>query len=288
MKILLTGASGQVGHALLRTLPALGELIVPTRDQLDLLNHDQLRAVIRSERPDLIVNCAAYTAVDQAESDAEIAHRINAHAPAVIAAEAKLLDAGLVHFSTDYVFDGVKAGPYVETDIPNPLNVYGASKWAGEQAIALSGVKHLILRSSWVFGMYRHNFLLTILRLAQTRPELHIVADQTGVPTWSVTIAEITAAILSSITAGDNWWTDYGGTYHLCSEGHTSWHGFAQAIVREAGLSCVVHPISSAEYRAPARRPSNSIMSAEKLRSRFCDIPHWERVLAQCIEAKHK
>jgi dTDP-4-dehydrorhamnose reductase len=284
MKILLTGASGQVGYQLERSLQALGEVVAVERARMDLSDLDQVREVIRAVRPGLIVNPAAYTAVDKAESEPALAHRINAEAPAIMAAEARLLGAAMVHYSTDYVFDGTKQGPYVETDTTKPLNVYGQSKLAGEQAIAKSGVPHLILRTSWVYGMHGKNFLLTMLRLANERVQLRVVADQIGAPTWSRTIADTTAAVLAQARAGgDAWWDQHSGVYHLSCQGQTSWHGFTEAIVARAGLACQVSPIGTADYPTPARRPANSVMSSAKLTSSFCAIPHWEQALSLCM-----
>ena len=284
MKILLTGASGQVGYELQRSLQALGQVVAVDRARMDLSDLDQVRDVVRAVRPDLIVNPAAYTAVDRAESEPELAHRINAEAPAVMAAEARLLGAAMVHYSTDYVFDGTKQGAYVETDATNPINVYGRSKLAGEQAIAAAGIAHLILRTSWVYGMHGKNFLLTMLRLGRERDELRVVADQFGAPTWSRTIADSTAAILAQArTGGAPWWEQNSGVYHLSGQGQTSWHGFTEAIVAKAGLGCTVVPIGSAEYPTPARRPANSLMSSDKLIQRFCAIPEWEQALSLCL-----
>ena len=285
MKILLTGASGQVGYELQRSLQALGQVIALDRSRMDLSDLDQVRAVVRALRPGLIVNPAAYTAVDQAESEPALAHRINAEAPAVMAAEARLLGAAMVHYSTDYVFDGTKQGAYVETDTTNPINVYGASKLAGEQAIAATGIAHLILRTSWVYGMRGKNFLQTMLRLGAEREELRVVADQLGAPTWSRTIADTTAVLLAQAKGGGAaWWDQNSGIYHLSCQGQTSWHGFTEAIVAKAGLACRVTPIGSADYPTPARRPANSVMSCNKLIARFCAIPDWEQALSLCLE----
>ncbi len=285
MKILLTGASGQVGYELERSLQGLGQVVAVDRARMDLADLDQVRAVIRAVRPDLIVNPAAYTAVDKAESEAALARRINAEAPAVMAAEAKLLGAALVHYSTDYVFDGTKAGAYVETDATGPINVYGQTKLEGEQAIAASGVSHLILRTSWVYGMRGKNFLLTMLRLAREREELRVVSDQHGAPTWSRTIADTTALVLAQARAGGpGWWDANSGIYHLSGQGQTTWCGFTEAIVAQAGLSCKVVPISSAEYPVPAPRPKNSVMDSGKLMARFCTLPEWQRALALCLQ----
>ncbi len=284
MKILLTGASGQVGYELERSLQGLGEVIALDRARLDLADLDQVRDVVRSLRPGLIVNPAAYTAVDKAESEPALCHRINAEAPAVMAAEARALGVPLVHFSTDYVFDGSKQGAYVETDPTNPINVYGASKLAGEQAIAASGAAHLILRTSWVYGMRGKNFLLTMLRLSREREELRVVADQHGAPTWSRTIADTTALILAQSRGQEGWWERHGGIYHLSAQGQTSWCGFTEAIVAAAGASCRVSPITAADYPVPAARPANSVMSSAKLMTRFCSLPQWDQALRLCMK----
>ena len=280
MKILLTGASGQLGYELERSLQGLGEVVAPRRAQMDMANLDQIREVVRAVRPQLIVNPAAYTAVDLAETERDLAYRVNAQAPGVLAAEAKLLGAAMVHYSTDYVFDGSKDSPYVETDTPNPLNVYGRTKLEGEQAIAETGIPHLILRTSWVYGMRGKNFLLTMLRLGKEREELRIVADQHGAPTWSRTISDSTALILSQARAGGPaWWDLHSGTYHLSSQGSTTWCGFTEAIVAAAGLPCRVTPIASSDYPVAATRPVNSLMSSAKLMQAFVDLPHWHQAL---------
>jgi dTDP-4-dehydrorhamnose reductase len=284
MKILLTGVSGQLGYELQRSLQALGQVVAMDRARMDLSDLDQVRDVVRAVRPGLIVNPAAYTAVDRAESEPALAHRINALAPAVMAAEARVLGAAMVHYSTDYVFDGTKTDAYVETDPTCPINVYGQSKLAGEQAIAAAGIAHLILRTGWVYGLHGKNFLLTMLRLGRERNELRVVADQFGAPTWSRTVADTTAVVLSQARAGGApWWEQHSGIYHMSSQGCTSWHGFTEAIVARAGLGCTVTPIGSAEYPSAARRPANSRMSSDKLMQRFCAIPEWEQSLALCL-----
>ena len=284
MKILLTGASGQVGYELQRSLQALGQVVALDRARMDLSDLDQVRDVIRRERPKLIVNPAAYTAVDQAETQAALAWRVNADAPAVMAAEAKLLGAAMVQYSTDYVFDGAAARPWRETDPTGPLNVYGASKLAGEQAVAAAGIAHLILRTSWLYGMRGKNFLLTMLRLAAERPALRVVADQHGAPTWSRTVADSTALLLCQARAGGPaWWARHGGVYHLSCRGQTTWCGFTEAIVAAAGLECRVLPITSAEYPVPAKRPQYSVMSSERLMARFCHLPDWKEALHLCM-----
>lgn len=287
MKILLTGSTGQVGYELARSLQGLGEVVAVDRNVMDLSNLDQVRDVIRTVRPQLIVNPAAYTAVDKAESEPELAYRVNAEAPGLMAQEAKLLGAAMVHYSTDYVFDGSDPSPRGEDDATGPLNVYGASKLAGEQAIAAAGIDHLIFRTSWVYGMRGKNFLLTMMRLAKEREELKVVADQHGAPTWSRTIADTTALVLAQAQAqtqaGADWWRQNSGVYHLSAQGQTTWFEFTQAIVEAAGLSCRVLPIGSAEYPTPARRPQYSVMSSERLVSRFCHLPDWKQALHLCM-----
>lgn len=284
MKILLTGNTGQVGYELERSLQGLGEVIAVDRSRMDLANLDQVRDVIRATRPQLIVNPAAYTAVDKAESEPELAHRINAEAPAVMAAEARALGAALVHYSTDYVFSGRDPEARVETDPVGPLNVYGASKLAGEQAIAESGVPHLIFRTSWVYGTRGKNFLLTMQRLAHERGELRIVADQHGAPTWSRTIADTTALILAQARAGGpGWWHENGGIYHLSSQGRTTWFGFTEAILEETGIDCRLVPITTDQYPLPAPRPQYSALSSERLQQRFVRLPDWRAALRLCL-----
>jgi dTDP-4-dehydrorhamnose reductase len=284
MKILLTGASGQVGFELERSLQAIGKVAAFGRGGMDLSDLDQVRDVLRRERPDLIVNPAAYTAVDQAETDSALAYRINAEAPGLMAQEARRLGAALVHYSTDYVFDGSKQGAYLETDLTNPINVYGRSKLAGEQAIAASGARHLILRTSWVYGTRGKNFLLTMQRLGRERDEVRVVADQHGAPTWSRTIADTTACILAQArVGGPAWWDANGGIYHLSSQGQTTWHGFAEACMAASGLACRVLPISSADYPVPAPRPQNSVLNSDKLIARFAALPAWEQALSLCL-----
>ena len=284
MKILLTGCSGQVGYELQRSLQGLGEVVAVDRARMDLADLDQVRDVIRAVQPGLIVNPAAYTAVDKAESEPDLAHRINAQAPAVMAEEARQLGAALVHYSTDYVFPGADPSPRVETDATGPVNVYGASKLAGEQAIVASGVRHLIFRTSWVYGMRGKNFLLTMLKLARERDELRIVADQHGAPTWSRTIADCTATVLAQARAGGaGWWDAHGGIYHLSSQGQTTWFEFTQAILEEAGITCNLIPITTSEYPTPARRPAYSVMSSHKLAASLCALPQWREALRLCM-----
>ena len=282
MKILLTGSTGQVGYELERSLQGLGEVVAVDRRRMDLSNLDQVRDVIREVRPQLIVNPAAHTAVDKAESEPQLAYRLNAEAPAVMAEEAHRLGAALVHYSTDYVFPGDQPGARREGDATGPANVYGTSKLAGEQAIAASGVRHLIFRTSWVYGMRGKNFLLTMLRLARERDELRVVSDQHGAPTWSRTIADSTALVLAQ-AAGDSWWQDKGGIYHLSSQGETTWYGFTQAILAQAGIDCRLVPITSAEYPVPAKRPEFSVLSSQKLMDSLCHLPSWQDALRLCM-----
>ncbi|WP_317202343.1 dTDP-4-dehydrorhamnose reductase [Janthinobacterium sp.] len=284
MRILLSGVSGQLGYELERSLQGLGEVVALDRAGMDLADLGQVRDVIRAVRPQLIVNPAAYTAVDKAESEPALAFRVNAEAPALMAQEAARLGAAMVHYSTDYVFDGAKAGAYLEGDATGPLNVYGASKLAGEQAVAAAGIPHLILRTSWVYGMRGKNFLLTMLRLAREREELRVVNDQFGAPTWSRTIADSTALILAQARAGqDDWWRQNGGLYHLSSQGRTSWFGFTEAILAAARIDCRLIPIPAAEYPVPAPRPANSLLCSDKLMARFCRLPDWQDALRLCL-----
>lgn len=285
MKILVTGRNGQVGSALQQALAGLGEIIAFDRTQLDLSNVDAIREVVRSIHPNLIVNAAAYTAVDQAESDEAMAHRINAEAPGVLAEEAKRLGAGIIHYSSDYVYDGGKSGHWLETDVTGPLSAYGRSKLAGEVAIAAVGVPHVILRTSWVYGLHGKNFLLTMLRLAQTRTELSIVDDQIGAPTWSMTIAQATASIIQKFpdfAAADH----LSGIYHLCSGGQTSWYGFAKKIFAHSLIQQkpLLHPITTADYPTPAVRPKNSVMNTAKFEQTFAQLPSWEEALEACLQ----
>jgi dTDP-4-dehydrorhamnose reductase len=278
LKILLTGKNGQVGWELQRTLAPLGELIALDRSGLDLSKDEQVRDCISDIRPNLIVNAAAYTAVDRAESESELATQINATAPGIMAEAAKRVGAVMVHYSTDYVFDGTKREPYTEEDAPNPQNVYGRTKLAGEQAIQASGARYFIFRTSWVYGARGKNFLLTILRLAQERNELRIVDDQFGAPTWSRTIAEVTASVL--LQADSDKAQPISGIFNLAANGATTWCRFAQAAAKKAGLLCRMTPISTAEYAAVATRPANSTLATAKLTSSFdTTLPSWEEAL---------
>lgn len=292
MNILVFGTSGMVGHELARTLPALGRVTALDRAAADLEDVEGIRRIIARERPDVVVNAAAYTAVDKAESDAERARRINAEAPAAMAEEVARLGGWLVHYSTDYVFDGTKAGPYVETDVPNPLGVYGATKLEGERLIAAAGCRHLVFRTSWVYADRGHNFLRTILRLAGERDELSIVADQVGSPTSAAFLAETTLAALRQATgpAADR---PPSGIYHACPAGSTSWHGYARFIVAEALARGVklradvekIRPIPTSAYPTPARRPANSRLDTATLSATFGLVPPpWQRDVVVALE----
>jgi dTDP-4-dehydrorhamnose reductase len=296
MRILLTGGNGQVGWELRRTLMPLGELVVVERHSsnsllcLDLADLQRLRQVIQEVRPQVIVNAAAYTAVDRAESEPELAQTVNGDAPGVMAEVAKQIGAALVHYSTDYVFDGTQPEPYWESDRTNPLNVYGKTKLAGEQAIQAVDGSHLILRTSWVYGLRGKNFLLTMLKLSQEREELRIVDDQIGAPTWSRAIAEATAQILAQDTANIyGFLKEYRGLYHLTADGQTSWYGFAKAILDYGSDSIPrklrsVSPIPSQDYPTPAKRPTFSRLNNDKLLETFgLRLPDWLEMLKHCL-----
>ncbi len=289
MKILLTGVNGQVGWELRRTLAPLGEIVAADRALMDLSRPHCIRQAMRQIRPDLIVNPAAYTAVDRAEAEPEMAHAINATAPGILAEEARRIKIPLLHFSTDYIFDGVKPDAYIETDRPNPQNIYGASKLAGEQAVQAAGIPHLVLRTSWVYGLRGKNFLLTMRRLARERHEINVVDDQFGAPTWSRLIAETTALVLARWLA-DSDLMARSGLYHLSAGGRTSWHGFTAEILshmrHEGGTLAQLEAIPSAAYPTPARRPANSVLSNAKLANTFgVALPDWKVGLNLCLDA---
>jgi len=281
--ILVTGAQGQLGFELARLLPAHGEVTALDRAQLDLGDPAAIRNVLRALRPQLIVNAAAYTAVDQAEREPEAAEAINARAPAVLAEEAERLGALLIHYSTDYVFDGAASTPYDEDASPNPVNAYGRSKWLGEQAVIASGAPSLVLRTSWVYGLRGRNFLLAIRRLAAQNEELRIVADQFGIPNWSHAIAEATSKLVG---LGLPALVDRAGVYHVCARGSASWFEFARAIVGPAAKPRVV-PIKTSEYPTLARRPAYVVLATEKLERVFgLSLAHWRETLAQCLASE--
>ena len=285
LNILVSGKTGQVAVELQKHLACLGNLIVLGRDVLDLSQPEQIRAQVRAHKPDLIIIAAAHTAVDQAESEPELAFAINAIAPGVFAEEAAALGIPLIHYSTDYVFDGRKPAPYTEDDATNPLGVYGKSKLAGELAIAASGAQHLILRTSWVYSTHGKNFLLTMQRLLQERSELRVVADQIGAPTWAGTIAQSTRALIERWQSGD---AAAWGTYHLTASGETSWFGFTQAIaghLTAQGKACAtLEPIPASAYPTPAARPQNSRLDCSKLAREWgVTQPDWEAALSACL-----
>jgi dTDP-4-dehydrorhamnose reductase len=278
--ILVTGANGQVGFELVRLLRPHGDVIAADREKLDLAEPDAVVGAVRGARPALIVNAGAYTAVDRAESEVALAQAVNARAPGILAEEAKRLGALLIHYSTDYVFDGKRTTPYPEDAPTAPLNVYGATKLEGEQAIAATGGHALVLRTSWVYGLRGRNFLLTVRRLAAERDELAIVADQIGVPNWSRALAEAT---VRAIVAGLPAVAERSGVYHLSATGQATWHEFAQAIVGDVARPRVV-PITTAEYPTPARRPAFGVLDTERFETTFgFGLPEWREVLARCV-----
>jgi dTDP-4-dehydrorhamnose reductase len=294
-RILLTGASGQVGGELLETLKPMGELIAPARAEMDLANADSVRQMIRAVRPRWIVNPGAYTAVDKAETEPELAFAINAEAVRIMGQEARAIGAGVIHFSTDYVFDGSGSTPYRETDVTRPVSVYGASKLAGEKALADTGAAHMIFRTSWVYGARGKNFLLTILKLARERETLRVVADQCGAPTWSRDLARMTAEVIGRSEAQGGGelpsvLDDVGGIYHAAGSGETTWYGFAAEAVRlqqerEPGVRfAAIEAITTAEYPTPAKRPANSRMNCGRLKERLgWEMLDWRNSLREVL-----
>jgi len=292
VRILLTGKNGQVGWELQCALASLGEVIALGSAEMNLADPQAIRETLAQIQPDIIVNPAAYTAVDKAESEPELAMAVNGIAPGILAAEAKRLNAALIHFSTDYVFDGAQTAPYTEEDSPNPQSVYGKTKLAGENAIRASGAKHLILRTSWVYGVHGGNFMKTMLRLGRERDELRVVADQFGTPTWARDLAGATIKMMQKWQAAQ-FDPTLSGVYHLSAAGRTSWHEYAVEIFRlarpwDAALaqrSASVLPISTAEFPTPAKRPANSLLSNEKIRQTFgISMPDWQESLALCLK----
>lgn len=286
--ILVTGANGQLGWELRRALAPLGPLVAVDVDEMPLDDTAAIRRVVRELRPALIVNAAAYTAVDRAEDEPDLALAVNGVAPAVLADEAKRLGGAIVHYSTDYVFDGAKPEPYDESDPPRPLGVYGETKLAGEQAVRGVGAPHLILRTSWVYGARGANFLRTILRAAAAGRPLRVVDDQHGAPTWCRMLAEATALVLAQTGAAlrPDALEDFGGTYHLVAGGETTWHGFARAILELAPppvrAACPgVAPVATSAWPTKARRPANSRLDCTKFREAFgLSLPDWRDSLA--------
>lgn len=290
-RILLLGSTGQVGRELQACFDNFGVVTCADRKTADLSRPAEIRELVRRVTPDVILNAAAYTAVDRAESEPELAMAINAEAPRALAEEALRCGALLVYYSTDYVFDGSKGEPWTENDDPNPLSQYGASKLAGERAIECSGCKYLIFRTSWVYGPHGQNFLFTMLRLARERERLSIVNDQTGAPTTSIEIAAATRKIVAGVAEGrfgeaKNW----GGIYHMSCAGSTAWFGFAQAIFARAGSLLggkvpELIPIATSDYPTPARRPRNSVLSNAKLQAKFgVQLASWESALDAVID----
>lgn len=296
--ILVTGRNGQVGSELVNSLAPLGRVIAPSRDEMNLINPESIRSTIRSVRPQWIVNPAAYTAVDKAESEPELAYAINAEALKVIGDEARRIGARVIHFSTDYVFDGRGSIPYIETDVPRPLGIYGASKLAGERALAESGAAHMVFRTSWVYGARGRNFLLTILKLARERKELRIVADQHGAPTWSRDLAAMAAHVIrhcaETLDQNEAGRTEdssvFNGIYHAAGSGETTWHGFAKEAVRlqrklepETCFAEIV-AISTDEYPVIAIRPESSRLNCKKLEETFgFKMMRWEESLQRVL-----
>jgi dTDP-4-dehydrorhamnose reductase len=306
--ILLTGKTGQLGSELNRLLPSLGEVIAPERNELDLREPEKIRQIMRNAKPQLVINAAAYTAVDAAETDEANALAVNAEAPRLLAQEAKKIGVVLVHFSTDYVFDGSTKAPYEETDPTNPINVYGKTKLAGEQAVRSSGVPHLIFRTSWVYATRGRNFLLTMLRLATEREELKIVRDQIGAPTCAADIAAATAKILTNMYGrndGADAISKASGTYHMTAAGETTWYDFTKAILEEAAhasqdlswfaaatqgrplLARRIVPITASEYGSRTHRPAYSVLSNSRLTQTFgITLPDWRTQLHQCFASR--
>jgi dTDP-4-dehydrorhamnose reductase len=291
-RILITGNAGQLGRELERLFKDSGPLIAVDREAADLADPDQTRALVRDAAPDVILNAAAYTAVDRAEEEIDQARDLNAQAPRVLAEEALARNALFVHYSTDYVFDGSKPSPWTEDDAPRPLSAYGLTKHEGEQAIQQTGGRYLIFRTSWVYGYHGQNFLLTMLRLGGERERLTIVDDQFGAPTSSIAVARATHAIVSGVLAGRFGRTEeWAGLYHMTCAGSTSWFGFAQAIFARASARLgsktpEILPIHAGEYAAKAPRPRNSVLSNERLHARFgVQLPTWQAGLDEVIEA---
>lgn len=278
--ILVTGAQGQVGFELARLLARCGDVVATDRATLDLADPDAIVAAMRGAKPALVVNAGAYTAVDRAETERALAQAVNGRAPGILAEEAKRLGALLVHYSTDYVFDGKRTTPYPEDAPPAPLNAYGASKLEGERAIAATGAQALVLRTSWVYGLRGRNFLVTMRRLAAERDELSVVADQLGVPNWCRMLAEATVRI---VAGGLPAASERAGLYHLSSTGQASWHDFARAIVGDVPRPRVV-PITTAEYPTPARRPAYGVLATARFEAAFgFALPDWREALARCV-----
>ncbi|MFW5692675.1 MAG: dTDP-4-dehydrorhamnose reductase [Thermoguttaceae bacterium] len=288
--ILLIGAGGQVGCELRRTLAPLGKVVAASRagefgPRVDLARPGDLTRLLDLARPDVVVNAAAYTAVDRAEREAALAERVNSEAVAELAALAAERGTPVVHYSTDFVFSGQLDRPYTEDDAPAPLSVYGRTKLAGEQALLASGGPAIVFRTSWVYGLRGANFLCTMLRLFRSGQPVRVVDDQVGAPTWSRMLAEVTALVLYRVLRGECDLGKVGGLYHVCGAGQVTWHGFATAICEEAGLSADIAAIATAEYPTPAQRPHYSVLDTRRLWGTFgLELPHWRDSLRQCLE----
>jgi dTDP-4-dehydrorhamnose reductase len=291
LKIVVVGRKGQVASDLQSVLPSIGSVVSVGRPEFDLTDPVCIRRTVRELQPDVLINAAAYTAVDQAESEPDLAMRVNAEAPGIMAEEAKRLGALFIHYSSDYVFDGVKDGPYSETDKPNPRNAYGVSKLAGDRAVAAADGAFMIFRTSWVYSTTGKNFLATITKLAGERDELRIVNDQIGSPTWSRDIANATMSALVRINRGVHG-AELSGIYNLTSGGQVSWYGFAEAIIAELTrvnmlsekVTAALVPIPTASYPTPARRPSNSCLSNKKIGDVLgIHLPEWRDSLVRVV-----
>jgi len=281
--ILLFGADGQLGRALHSVLRDLGAVVPSTREDTDLTDLDAVAARIHEVAPDVVVSAAAFTDVDRAESEPELAAVLNARAPEVMAEQAHAVGAALLHYSTDYVFDGTADRPYTETDSPRPQSVYGRTKWEGEEAIQASGVRHWILRTSWLYGLRGHNFVRTMLRLGRERSELQVVDDQTGCPTSATWLAHASAGVLRQALHDDSC---PEGVLHAVSRGQTSWYGFAQAIFANFGVDVNVEPVSTEAFPRPAPRPAYSVLDTSRLRDGFGIRPTpWTEQLAEYAAA---
>jgi dTDP-4-dehydrorhamnose reductase len=294
MKILLTGKNGQVGWELNRSLTRLGNVFAMDRNDMDLSKPETLGPVIQDIQPDIIINAAAYTAVDKAESEPELAMTVNGIAPGVIAEEAKKIGATVIHYSTDYIFDGKAKSHYKEEEATCPLNIYGKSKLAGEHAVTQVGIPHIIFRTSWVYSLRGSNFLITMQKLAQTRKQIKVVDDQTGAPTWAKAIAEGTTHILEQdlkLSTTKPLTLSHPGVFHMSCGGETNWFGFAKAILKISGLSegTEVTPISTSEFPTPAARPKYSLLSNKKLKQVYHhEMPQWQDALQDCLSSASK
>ncbi len=291
MKILLTGKTGQIGEELNNIVGDLGNLITVDKEQLDLSKPNSIEPVILDIEPDIIINPAAYTAVDKAEEEPDLAMTVNAIAPGLLAKAARKVGAGLIHYSTDYVFDGCSEIPYKEEDPPNPLNVYGKTKLAGEKALAEAGVPFLIIRTGWVYSLHGKSFLRTIKKLAEEKDIIQVVDDQIGAPTWARSVALKTHQILKQCL--NKKWLEtkdpsLSGIFHLTCQGKTSWHGFARKVlnISNASQNIKLIAIPTSDYPTPATRPSNSLLNNEKIQKVFgLDMPYWEDALKDCMDS---